>query len=102
MPQGTSAHGCMIMPPTRCPSSTIEPKALLAMIRDILLWRNSRRSRRSIDNKNIAKNQAFILSDPKTRKTYKETYAKTSTLYYGSKPAFDEILERIGEWIDRL
>lgn len=57
---------------------------------------------RSLDNKNIAKNEGFILSDPETRKTYAATYAKTSALYYGSKPTFDQILERIKEWIDRL
>jgi hypothetical protein len=57
---------------------------------------------RSLDNKNIAKNQAFILSDDETRKTYAETYAKTSALYYGRKPTFDQILERIREWTDRL
>lgn len=57
---------------------------------------------RNLDNKNIAKNEAFILSDPETRKTYAATYAKTSALYYGSKPTFDEILERIKEWIERL
>lgn len=57
---------------------------------------------RSLDNKNIAKNEAFILSDPETRKTYAETYGRTSALYYGSKPTFDQIIERIKEWIDRL
>ena len=57
---------------------------------------------RSLDNKNIAKNQAFILSDAETRKTYAKTYAKTSALYYGRKPTFDQILERISGWIDRL
>jgi hypothetical protein len=57
---------------------------------------------RSLDNKNIAKNQAFILSDAETRRTYAETYAKTSALYYGRKPTFDQILERISGWIDRL
>jgi len=57
---------------------------------------------RSLDNKNIAKNESFILSDPETRKMYSATYAKTSDLYYGSKPTFDEILGRIKEWIDRL
>jgi hypothetical protein len=55
-----------------------------------------------LDNKNIAKNEAYTLRDPETRKTYAATYAKTSTLYYGSGPTFDQILERIGEWIDRL
>jgi hypothetical protein len=57
---------------------------------------------RSLDNKNIAKNEAFILSNPATRKIYADTYAKTSALYYGHKPAFDQILGRIDEWIDRL
>lgn len=57
---------------------------------------------RSLDNKNIAKNQAFILSDSETRKTYAGIYAKTSALFYGSKPTFDQILERISGWTDRL
>jgi hypothetical protein len=57
---------------------------------------------RSLDNKNVAKNEAFILSDPETRKTYTETYERTSSLYYGRKPTFDQILERVNEWIDRL
>jgi hypothetical protein len=54
------------------------------------------------DNQNIAENQAFILSDPKTRETYADAFAKTSALYYGDKPTFDEILEEIGKWVDRL
>jgi len=57
---------------------------------------------RSLDNKNIAKNEAFILRDPETRKTYAETYAKTSALYYGGKPTFEQILQRIGNYITRL
>lgn len=57
---------------------------------------------RSLDNKNIAKNQAFILSDGETQKTYAETYAKTSALYYDKKPTFDQILKRINGWTDRL
>ena len=57
---------------------------------------------RSLDNRNIAKNEAFILNDAETRKMYAGTYAKTSALYYGSKPTFDEILERIKERIERI
>ena len=57
---------------------------------------------RNLDNKDIAKNEAFVLNDVDTRKTYAATYAKTSALYYGRKPTFDEILERIKEWIERL
>jgi Nucleotidyl transferase AbiEii toxin, Type IV TA system len=54
------------------------------------------------DNLNIAQNQAFILSDPATRKTYEAAFAQTSALYYGNKPTFAQILERIGQWVDRM
>jgi hypothetical protein len=64
--------------------------------------RHKDRRFRSLDNKNIAKNQAFMLDDSGTQKSYAETYAKTSALYYGSKPTFDQILERIRGWTDRL
>ena len=57
---------------------------------------------RAGDNQNIAENQAFILSDPKTRKTYTDAFAKTGALYYGHKPTFEQILEEIGKWADRL
>ncbi len=57
---------------------------------------------RSLDNKNIAKNEAFIVSNPETRKEYTEMYAKTSALYCGRKPTFEEILKKIGGWIDRM
>ena len=54
------------------------------------------------DNPNIAQNQAFILSDPATRKAYAKAFAESSALYYGDKPTFEQILEEIGNWIDRL
>jgi hypothetical protein len=49
-----------------------------------------------------AANQAFIISDPATRKLYEKAYDDSSALYYGSKPTFTQILERIGKSIDRL
>jgi hypothetical protein len=54
------------------------------------------------DNQNIAQNQAFIISDLNTRKLYEKAYADSSALYYGNKPTFAEIFERIGKSIDRL
>jgi|SRR5262252_2457851 len=57
---------------------------------------------RGADNPNIAENEAFILSDPKTRKTYNEAFAASGALYYGTKPSFDQILGEIKKWIDRL
>jgi hypothetical protein len=54
------------------------------------------------DNQNIAQNEAFIISDPATRKTYEEAFAASAALYFGTKPSFDQILGEIRKWIDRL
>jgi hypothetical protein len=54
------------------------------------------------DNPNIAENQAFVLADPESRKGYAKAFAESSALYYGEKPTFEQILEEIGKWIDRL
>ena len=42
------------------------------------------------------------MSDPQTRKLYQEAYDKTSALYYGNKPSFEEILKLLKAWADRL
>jgi Nucleotidyl transferase AbiEii toxin, Type IV TA system len=57
---------------------------------------------RSGDNPNIAENQAFVLTDPETRKAYAKAFAESSALYYGDVPSFEQILAEIGKWIDRL
>jgi predicted nucleotidyltransferase component of viral defense system len=54
------------------------------------------------DNPDLTQNQAFILADPATRETYAKAYEESSALYFGDKPTFEEILEEIGKWIDRL
>jgi hypothetical protein len=54
------------------------------------------------DNPNIAQNEAFVLSDPETRKTYADAFVASSALYYGDRPTFDKILKGISAWIDRL
>jgi len=54
------------------------------------------------DNQNIAANEAFILSDPDTRKAYEQAFVASSALYYGDKPSFDQILKKIKAWKDRL
>jgi hypothetical protein len=82
--------------------SLLERSEVQAFIGTDEYVRHKDRRFRSLDNKNIAKNQAFILSDGETRKTYAETYEKTSALYYGKKPTFDQILKRISGWTDRL
>jgi hypothetical protein len=47
-----------------------------------------------VDNQNIAENEAFLLSDAKTRATYETAYARGSALYYKGRPTFQEILTR--------
>lgn len=54
------------------------------------------------DNLDIAKNEAFILSDPTTRAEYARAYDRSAGLYYRSKPTFEEILAMIALSIDRL
>lgn len=57
---------------------------------------------RSADNPIIAENEAFLLSNPKTRADYKAAYQATRALYYRSQPDFDEILAKIQERIGIL
>jgi hypothetical protein len=57
---------------------------------------------RSADNPNIVQNEAFIFSNPATRKIYDEAFVASGTLYYGAKPSFEQILAEIKKWIDRL
>jgi hypothetical protein len=54
------------------------------------------------DNPDITKNEAFILTDPATRKLYGEAYAKTSPLYFRIKPPFEDILNEFRRWANRL
>jgi len=55
-----------------------------------------------IDNLNIPKNEAFILSDPEVRELYKQEYNKTKSQYHGDMVPFEDILERIKLYIVRL
>ncbi len=50
----------------------------------------------------IAENEAFLLSDAKTRELYERSYQETAALYYQEQPSFEELLERIRSYIDRL
>jgi hypothetical protein len=54
------------------------------------------------DNQDIAANEAFLLSDAKTRATYTKAYAIGSALYYGDRPTLDQVLNEISASIDRL
>ncbi len=54
------------------------------------------------DEKDLTRNDAFILSNPRTQKLYAEAYRRSSSLYYAGQPSFEMILERIGEFASQL
>lgn len=57
---------------------------------------------RSADEKNISKNEAFLLSDRKIKELYKKEFQRKSTIYFGTQPSFDDILGRIKQHIKKL
>ena len=54
------------------------------------------------DNLVISENEAFLLSDQEIRKAYGQAYNETPRLYYREQPSFEEILNRISQWAERL
>ncbi len=50
------------------------------------------------DNQNISANEAFLLSDTKTRALYADAYERSGALYYAGKPSLEEILSEISKW----
>jgi len=54
------------------------------------------------DNKVIAENPAFDLSDQTTQDHFARAYAATSALYYRGQPRLADILGRIQKYADRL
>jgi hypothetical protein len=50
----------------------------------------------------IAQNEAFLVSAPSLRETFRRRYEKASKLYYKGQPDFDELLNTIKANIDRL
>ncbi len=57
---------------------------------------------RKNDNLIIAKNEAFLLTDPKTREQYMLAYQTTASLYFGEQISFDAILGKIQKHIGKL
>jgi len=57
---------------------------------------------RAGDERVIAKNPAFTLSEPQHRALFAREYRKSSALYYQGQPDFEQILARIAEHIDAM
>jgi hypothetical protein len=54
------------------------------------------------DNKVIAENEAFRLSDAATRNQLRDAYLASSALYYAGQPAFEDLLSTLQDWAPRL
>lgn len=50
----------------------------------------------------VAENQAFLLDNAEIRAAYKKRYEDTAGLYYQGQPAFEELLARIRQYLNRL
>jgi predicted nucleotidyltransferase component of viral defense system len=48
---------------------------------------------RNSDEKDLTQNEAFIISDPKKRKTFQESFENSKGLYYKGQPDFQTIIE---------
>ena len=54
------------------------------------------------DEQVIERNEAFLISDPKTRSSFEAAYRATSALYYREQPTLTVILERFSADLHRL
>lgn len=54
------------------------------------------------DNRDISKNEAFILSNAETRKLYEKAFTDSASLYYADKPTLEEVLAELKKWLTKL
>ncbi|MBS1629388.1 MAG: nucleotidyl transferase AbiEii/AbiGii toxin family protein [Bacteroidetes bacterium] len=50
----------------------------------------------------VSENEAFKLTSPEIKAALKKRYEETGALYYKGQTDFEEILDRIGQYLDRL
>lgn len=50
----------------------------------------------------IKETEAFLLSDPALRESFKTRYALTASLYYKGQPEFDDVINKILSFIEQL
>lgn len=57
---------------------------------------------RTGDELTISKNPAFTLSDLEQREQFAREYRKSAALYYQGQPDFDQLLARIGKYLNSM
>lgn len=57
---------------------------------------------RSADEKDLTKNDAFIISNSETQKLYQQSFERTKGLYYKGQPKFGDILETFKAFLPKM
>lgn len=57
---------------------------------------------RGDDEKDLSRNEAFVLSKPEIFDLYESEYKAKSNLYYGVQPEFREIIRFLNNYLDKL
>lgn len=57
---------------------------------------------RSADEKDLTKNDAFIISNAETQKLYQQSFERTKGLYYKGQPRFSDILEACKAYLSKM
>ena len=57
---------------------------------------------RKTDEMDLRRNEAFVLSDTRTRERYAREFERTQVLYFGGFPGFEAILNRLQMYLEKL
>lgn len=77
-------------------------KSVLQFIGTHAYYEHKAQRFRSMDEPNIQKNEAFLLSNPDFLQQYKRAFQHKSAIYFSKQPSFESILSRIQYYADML
>lgn len=80
----------------------LENKRILDFLGSEKYYEHKKLRFRGHDEVIIKNNPAFTIEDTETRRRYSQEFLKKSPIYFGKQPTFEEIIERILQYIDKL
>ena len=80
----------------------LDQKRVLDFIGTAEYFEHKKKRFRAQDEMDIKKNEAFLLSNEKTRKLYALEFEKKSAIYFVLQPKFSDILKKINQYIHKL
>ena len=54
------------------------------------------------DEKDLTRNEAFLLSNPETKQKYAKEYDRIKDFFYGTPPSFEVLISDIQKFLPRL